>query len=68
MTYELIRSSRKTVAIQIKADGRIIVRAPQRMAARDIQRFVDSKAELIEKHLILIRQRQVPTEAAFSME
>lgn len=68
MTYELIRSGRKTVAIQIKADGRIIVRAPQRMAARDIQRFVDSKAEWIEKHLMLIRQKQVPTEAAFSME
>ena len=31
--YELIRSNRKTIALQIKGDGRIIVRAPLRMAA-----------------------------------
>ena len=42
MTYKLIRSNRKTIAIQIKGDGRIIVRAPLRMAAKDIQRFVDT--------------------------
>lgn len=68
MTYELIRSSRKTAAIQIKADGRIIVRAPQRMAARDIQRFVESKVAWIEKHLVLTQQRQNPVEAAFTIE
>ena len=68
MTYELIRSNRKTIALQIKGDGRIIVRAPLRMADRDIQRFVASKADLIEKHLAIIQQRQQPSEAAFTME
>ena len=66
--YELIRSNRKTIALQIKGDGRIIVRAPLRMAAKDIQRFVDSKATWIEKHLAIIKQRQQPVASAFTLE
>ena len=66
--YELIRSNRKTIALQIKSDGRIIVRAPLRMAAKDIQRFVDSKAAWIEKHLSNIQQRQQPISSAFTLE
>ena len=68
MNYELIRSNRKTIALKIKGDGRIIVRAPLRMAARDIQRFVDSKAAWIEKHLGIIQQRQQPVGSAFTLE
>lgn len=68
MTCELIRSNRKTIAVQIKGDGRIIVRAPLRMAAKDIQRFVDSKATWIEKHLAIIKQRQQPIASAFTLE
>ena len=32
ITYELIRSDRKTISLQVKPDGRVIVRAPQRLA------------------------------------
>ena len=66
--YEVIRSNRKTIAVQIKGDGRIIVRAPLRMADGDIRRFVESKSEWMEKHLAIIQQRQQPAEAAFNME
>jgi len=66
--YELIRSNRKTIALQIKGDGRIIVRAPLRMAAKDIQRFVDSKDAWIENHLAIIQQRQQPVASAFTLE
>ena len=66
--YEVIRSNRKTIAVQIKGDGRIIVRAPLRMADGDIRRFVESKSEWMEKHLAIIQQRQQPAEAAFTME
>ena len=66
--YELIRSNRKNIALQIKSDGLIIVRAPLRMAAKDIQRFVDSKAAWIEKHLAIIQQRQQPVASAFTLE
>ena len=66
--YELIRSNRKTIALQIKGDGRIIVRAPLRMVDRDIQRFVASKTEWIKKHLAIIQQRQQPVGSAFTLE
>ena len=66
--YEVIRSNRKTIAVQIRGDVRIIVRAPLRMAAKDIQHFVDSKAAWIEKHLAIIQQRQQPVASAFSLE
>ena len=49
--YKVIRSKRKTVAIQIHPDGSIIVRAPLKMPARDIHAFVEEKAAWIAKHL-----------------
>ena len=49
--YHLIRSNRKTIAIQIRPDGEVIVRAPKRMSAAAIERFVAGKRDWIEKHL-----------------
>lgn len=51
LQYELIRSDRKTLAIQVRSDGRVVVRAPTRMPLADIQRFVEEKTLWIEKHL-----------------
>ena len=38
--YELIRSNRKTLTIQVKPDGSVIVRAPVRLAKYRIAKFV----------------------------
>lgn len=51
MEYTLIRSNRKTVSIQIKPDGTVLVRAPRRMAQKQIDTFVRSKAAWVKKHL-----------------
>lgn len=51
MEYTLIRSDRKTVAIQIKPDGTIVVRAPRRMPRSEIGAFLNSKRDWIQKHL-----------------
>ena len=56
-SFELSRSARRTIAIQIKS-GRVIVRAPLRMSKAEIERFVVSKADWISKHLEAVRQRQ----------
>ena len=56
-SFELIRSARRTIAIQIKS-GRVIVRAPLRMSKAEIERFVASKADWINKHLEASKQRQ----------
>jgi len=49
--YQIIKSDRKTIAIQIKPDGQVVVRCPKRMRIEEARRFVESKAVWIEKHL-----------------
>lgn len=51
MNYELIRSNRKTVSIEIK-NGRIIVRAPMRMKEKEIGLILNENKSRIEKSLI----------------
>lgn len=51
MNYTIIKSDRKTIAIQIQPDGTVIVRCPKRVAMDEVTRFVDSKSEWIDKHL-----------------
>ena len=50
MDYTLIRSCRKTISIQLSPDGSLVVRAPNRMPKRDIERFLESKRGWIEEH------------------
>ena len=66
--YELIRSRRKTLALEITPDGRVLVRAPLRCARERIDAFVTAHAAWIEKHRALQRERAarrppVPTAA-----
>ncbi len=49
--YQIIKSDRKTIAIQIQPDGQVVVRCPKRMRTEDARRFVESKSDWIEKHL-----------------
>ena len=51
IAYRVIRSDRRTVAIQIDADGSVTVRCPRRMKAETIDDFVKRKARWIEKQL-----------------
>lgn len=44
-----IRSSRRTIGLQITSDGRLIVRAPLRAALKDIQSFILRKQDWILK-------------------
>lgn len=54
--YRVIRSDRRTVAIQIAPDGEVLVRCPRRMPQEAIRSFVESKRDWICKHLA----KQVP--------
>ena len=51
MEYTLIRSSRKTISVQLSPTGEVVVRAPNRMPMRDISRFLEEKRDWIETHL-----------------
>lgn len=55
---ELIRSRRKTIAIEIHPDLSIRVRAPLRMPQYRIMEFLEEKEHWIDLHLEKMRQRQ----------
>ena len=50
ISYKLIRSDRRSIGIQITAEG-VVVRAPKGLSAAEIDRFVQSKRAWIERHL-----------------
>ncbi|MCI8738906.1 MAG: M48 family metallopeptidase [Oscillibacter sp.] len=55
--YELIRSRRKTLALEITGDCRVVVRAPMRLSEKRIRAFVESHGDWIRQHLERQRQR-----------
>lgn len=63
-TIQIIRSSRKTISLQVKSDGTILVRAPLFMPEREIRRFLREKSDWIEKHMAKVAEQQAAAEAA----
>lgn len=61
MTYRLIRSDRKTLALEVTRDGEVIVRAPRRAAQRRIDEFVASHEAWLQNAL----KRQAARAAAY---
>lgn len=61
--YRIIRSARKTIAIQITPAGEVLVRCPNRMRGADVRSFVESKADWIERHLARLPPRLPPFSA-----
>lgn len=53
--YTVIRSERRSMAIEIQKGPRVIVRVPKWMKAADIERFIESKKRwIIEKYRALL--------------
>lgn len=63
MDYKLIRSNRKTVAIQLQKDGSVIVRAPKRLAVYRIEAFIKEKQSWIEQHQKRLQEQQSQKES-----
>lgn len=58
---EIIKSNRKTIAIEVRTDLRIIVRAPKRASNREIMKFVELKQDWLAKHLAQMQIRYEET-------
>ena len=54
---EIIRSSRKTLAIEIRPDMRVIVRAPYQASGSYIEQFISDRADWIVEHLRKMEQK-----------
>ena len=61
--YTLIRSSRRTLGLEITADLRIVVRAPRRCSQRQITDFVARHEDWIRDHLAIQQRRAVAAAA-----
>lgn len=57
LKYTLVKSERKSVSIQIKPDGQIVVRAPKRMSVRDIHKLVREKESWIRRHMDAVAEQ-----------
>lgn len=68
MNYKIIRSSRKTLALEISRDGQLKVRAPYKVSREEIQNFVKSKESWIFKHLKRIEETKAEQPEPLSSE
>ena len=59
-SFFLVRSRRKTLSIQLKPDGSLLVRAPFASQTVRIEEFVRSHRDWIEKNREKLRQRPAP--------
>ena len=57
MDYEIIRSRRKTLALEITREGRLRVRAPLRTPDAAIQAFVQAHEDWARKHVAKAKAR-----------
>ena len=65
----IIRSNRKSLSLQIRADGSLLARAPLPMPESEIMAFVREKSDWIEKHLEKVESaNRAGAEAPLSME
>ena len=60
---QLIRSRRKSIALEIRSDLQIIVRAPLRMSKASIDKFVQEKAAWSETNLKKMQEKQAQKKA-----
>lgn len=60
INYKLVRSRRKSLALEVNKEACVIVRAPVRVPEREIARFVESHAEWISR----AQKRQMERRAA----
>ena len=57
MEYSIVRSSRRTLAVEITREGAVLVRAPKRCPKSSIDSFLSSRADWIARHIKMQRAR-----------
>ncbi len=63
MEYSLVRSKRKTIGMELRPDGTLLVRAPMRMSKAAIDDFILRHRDWIEAHRKRAEQRKEAAEA-----
>ena len=63
MEVTVIRSNRKTVAIQVNSDLTVIVRAPKSITQKDIEQILKDKEQWIQRNIEHMRQTKAQYDA-----
>lgn len=63
MDITVIRSNRKTVAIQVNTDLTVTVRTPRRATKKDIERILKEKEPWIQKHIEQMKAKKAQYES-----
>ena len=63
MDITVIKSNRKTVAIQVNTDMTVTVRAPRRATKKDIERILKEKEPWIQKHIEQMKAKEAQYES-----
>lgn len=61
MTYQVIRSKRKTMSLEVNRNGEVVVRVPLRVSEKTIEAFVLEHKAWIEKALVKVEKRKEET-------
>lgn len=64
ITYTIVHSNRRTIAVEVKPSGEVIVRAPSRMPDSAARAFAESKAEWIKTAVEKVNLRMQERQAA----
>ena len=59
---EIVRSRRKTIAIEVTPEAQVIVRAPAHVSQAEILRYVDSQSDWIKRHVRMMQARREAAE------
>lgn len=55
-SIQIIRSNRRTLSLQVKNSGQVIVRAPRNASIKEIEAFVRKNSAWLKKHLALVEK------------
>ncbi|MDO4203995.1 MAG: M48 family metallopeptidase [Selenomonadaceae bacterium] len=56
--YEVIKSRRRTVRIEINNEGTVILRVPMRTTVKQTREMIEKNRSWIEKHTAIVQERQ----------
>ena len=65
--YRIVRSNRKTLSLEIKRSGEIIVRSPMHTTLAVIREFVDSHEAWVHKNLQKIKELEKNKQSALNL-
>lgn len=68
MTFDdirIIRSKRRTIALEVRADGSVMMRAPQEAPERILRGFFEERKAWVEKHQSAQKEQHLKTQRFF---